>query len=121
VNAFIDSDKPFDLAISALEASVASHGFSVLQAQPISTLLSDRGHKVTTRCMVLEICSPQITARMLDHHAPLGLSLLRRIAVFEMEGKTRMGALPPRMAAEGLERVVERTLNNIMTAAAWAT
>ena len=127
MNILIDSTKPFDRVLAAVEHSIAHHGFSVLHTHALSETLAAKGQPIAARCAVLEVCNAKVASQMLKRDLTLSLALPCRVAVFETAGGTRLGTIAPTTILSGFEvepdieaaaAEVERTLRQILADAA---
>jgi uncharacterized protein (DUF302 family) len=127
MNILVDSDKPFDRAVTDLQRSVAAHGFSVLHIHALSDTLASKGHPIDKQVAVLEVCNAGIASQMLCRDATISLALPCRVAVFEHGGGTRLGTIAPTSILAGFDiepegelvaADVERTLRRILADAA---
>lgn len=123
MNILIESPKPFNQALADLERSVAKHGFSVLHIHPLSETLAAKGHPISMRCAVLDVCNAVVASQMLSRDPTISLALPCRVAVFEHAGGTRLGTIAPTTILSGFgasadvdktARDVESTLRDIL-------
>lgn len=127
MNILVESSKPFDRAVADLRRSVADNGFSVLHIHALSDTLASKGQPIDKQVSVLEVCGARIASQLLCLDPMVSLALPCRIAVFEHEGRTRMGSIAPTSMLAGFDldpavdrgaKDVERTLRQILADAA---
>jgi uncharacterized protein (DUF302 family) len=82
-------------ATKDLEAAVARHGFGVLHTYDLHETLENKGYPIRNACRVLEVCNPRHAQAVLDHDMALNMALPCRISVYEEQGMTRIGMIPP--------------------------
>ena len=115
----VESAKPFEQAVAALDAAVRRHQFGVLHVHDIAATLRGKGQVFAGECKVFEVCNPRNAADVLAADLRLNMALPCRISVYTEEGVTRIGMLEPEgmlaqlsrdVALAGVARVVGATL-----------
>lgn len=91
----VESAKPFDDAVSDLDAAVKRHGFGVLHVHDLGNTLRSKGQPFTEQCKVFEVCNPAQAARVLSTDMRLNMALPCRISVFTESGQTKIGMIRP--------------------------
>jgi len=91
----IESGKDVATAARDLEAAVKRHGFGVLHVYDLKAKMNEKGVAFDNECRILEVCNPVQAAKVLTADMGLSLALPCRIAVYQEEGKTRIGTLRP--------------------------
>jgi len=92
----VTSEKPFDQAVSDLDAAVGHHGFGVLHVHDLGGTLRSKGVDFKEDCKVFEVCNPQQAAKVLSADMRLNMALPCRISVFTDDGKTKIGLIKPK-------------------------
>lgn len=90
-----ESAKNVDDAVRDLEAAVARHGFGVLHRYDFEKTLAEKGFPLGRACRVLEICSPRDAVGVLGTAPRMAPLLPCRIAVYDADGGTHIGAARP--------------------------
>lgn len=90
-----ESDKPFEQAVTDLQAAVAAHGFGVLHIHDLGNTLRSKGVGFAEQCKILEVCNPQQAAKVLSADMRLNMALPCRLSVFTESGRTRIGMIRP--------------------------
>jgi uncharacterized protein (DUF302 family) len=91
----LDTARSFEAACSALELSVAAHGFGVLAVHDLGATLRAKGIDFPEQCRVFEVCNPQQAATVLQADMALNMALPCRISVYTEAGTTRIGMIRP--------------------------
>lgn len=115
--------KPVDQAAQEIEAAARAHGFGVLHQYDFRRTLAEKGFPIERECRVLEVCNPRQARDVLEIDMSLNMALPCRISVYEQDGATVVGMIPP-TALVGLvsedprlapaAREVERTLAQVI-------
>lgn len=93
----IESRKSVEQAGADLEAAVTRHDFGVLNVLDLKATLRQRGVEFPHECRIYSVCNPTIAARVLEEDMSLNMALPCRISVYEEDGRTRIGMIPPQM------------------------
>lgn len=92
----VATNKTIDEAISALEEKLKEHKFGILWQLDLPAKLMEKGvNSFTTPYRILEVCNPKEAAKVLNINALVGYFLPCKIAVYESEGKTKIGLPRP--------------------------
>jgi uncharacterized protein (DUF302 family) len=82
-------------AFGALQESIKKHGFGLLHHYDFRRTLAEKGYPLANECLVLEVCNPEQAARVLGMDMTLNLVLPCRMSVYQNDGKTWIGMVPP--------------------------
>lgn len=91
----VESSKPFEQAVTDLEAAVKRHEFGVLHIHDLGTTLRNKGIAFAEQCKVFEVCNPGQAAKVLATDMRLNMALPCRISVYTEQGQTRIGMIRP--------------------------
>lgn len=100
----VESEKSFDQAAKALEASVQENGFGVLHIHDLGETLRSKGIDFGEQCRIFEVCNPKQAAKVLSSDMRLNMALPCRISVFTEDGKTKLGLIKPAEMLTGLSQ-----------------
>lgn len=78
-----------------VEAAVAAHGFGVLHSYDFQQTLGEKGFPLANGCRVLEVCNPRQASEVLAADMTLNMALPCRLSVYEDNGATMIGMIPP--------------------------
>jgi uncharacterized protein (DUF302 family) len=117
----LETSKPFDQVVSALEANTPKHQFRVLAVHDVQATLAEKGLQ-REPLKIIEICNAKFAHQALQKDAEVALFMPCKFAVYTEAGKTIVKLGRPTMIAEvmpqsGLEELaagVEATLKQIM-------
>ena len=98
----VDSDKTVDAAAQDLEKAVKDNNFGVLHTYDLKTTLKSKGIDLPHECRIFEICNPKQASLVLAEDMSINMALPCRISVWDEDGKTRIGMIPPREMLESL-------------------
>ena len=87
--------KSVDDAVSDLEAAIQRHGFGVLHTYDFRATLNSKGFDLPNECRVLEVCNPRQASEILKRDMKVNMALPCRISVYEDNGQTNIGMVPP--------------------------
>ena len=87
--------KSVDDAVSDLEAAIQRHGFGVLHTYDFRATLNSKGFDLPNECRVLEVCNPKQASEILKQDMKVNMALPCRISVYEDNGQTNIGMIPP--------------------------
>lgn len=120
------TSKPLTQAVEAMQAAVKAHGFGVLHTYDFKQTLADKGFALANGCIVMEVCNPKQASEVLAMDMTLNMALPCRVSVYEQDGATWIGMVPPTdqlalvsrdpLIAEAARRV-EATMKAIIDAA----
>lgn len=89
------TQKSVDQAFHDLEASIKQHGFGLLHHYDFKQTLKEKGFDLPNECRVLEVCNPKQACEMLHMDMALNMALPCRISIYEENGRTFIGMIPP--------------------------
>ncbi len=91
----VESNKPFEQAVTDLDAAVKDHKFGVLHIHDLGATLRGKGIDFKENCKIFEVCNPVKAAQILDIDMRLNMALPCRISVFTENHKTYIGMIEP--------------------------
>ena len=91
----VESEKPFEQAVTDLDAAVKAHGFGVLHIHDLGNTLRNKGVDFGEECKIFEVCNPGQAAKVLATDMRLNMALPCRISVFTENNKTKIGLIKP--------------------------
>lgn len=117
----LETSKPFEQVVSAIEANTPKHQFRVLAVHDVQATLAEKGFQ-RGPLKIIEICNAKFAHQALQKDPEVALFMPCKFAVYTEGGKTVMKLGRPTMIAEvmpqsGLEQLaagVEATLKQIM-------
>lgn len=95
MNLIRKTGKTADQAQQALEQAAKAEGFGVLHVYDLQQILTSKGFPQASACRVLEICNPAQADAVLGMDMALNMMLPCRVSVWEQDGGTRIGMVPP--------------------------
>lgn len=120
-----ETGKSLEQALQDLEASISKHGFGLLHQYDFKQTLKDKGFDLPNECRVLEVCNPKQASEVLQLDMAINLALPCRISVYQQDGKTLIGMIPPstllglisssaplQELAEGVERTTREIIDD---------
>lgn len=120
-----ETGKSVEQALQDLEASISKHGFGLLHQYDFKQTLKDKGFDLPNECRVLEVCNPKQASEVLQLDMAINLALPCRISVYQQDGKTLIGMIPPsallglisssaplQELAEGVERTTREIIDD---------
>ena len=90
-----ETQKSVDQAFQDLEASIKQHGFGLLHHYDFKQTLKENGFDLPNECRVLEVCNPKQASEVLHMNMAINMALPCRISIYEENGKTFIGMIPP--------------------------
>jgi len=120
----VNSNKPFEAAVSAVEQKTSEKGFRVLYTHDVAATLAEKGF-TREPLTIIEICNARYANEALNKDVSVALMLPCPIAVYSQEGKTFICTLRPSALADfypesGIEDIaaaVEKTVLEIVNEA----
>ena len=117
----LQSDKPFETVVGALEDNIAKHQFRVLAVHNVRETLAEKGFEYGD-LKIIELCNAGFAHQALSKDADVALFMPCRYTVRVENGRTIVSLSRPTMIARmmpggGLEEVassVEETMKKIM-------
>lgn len=91
----VNTGKSVEEAISALEQNLKEEKFGILWQFSIQDKLNEKGIEFGHKYQILEVCNPVEAKRVLSENYLAGYFLPCKIAVYEHEGKTKIGLPKP--------------------------
>ena len=103
------TDKSFDEAVSAVEASTATNGFRVLHTHDVAATLAEKGFP-REPLKIVEVCGAKYASQVLEREVKASLMLPCPISVYAKDGQTYISAMLPTSVVDffpdaGLESV----------------
>lgn len=98
----VTTPKTIEQAAIDLQNAVKAQGFGVLHTYDLKQTLKGKGIDLPQECRIFEICNPQQAATVLKEDMSLNMALPCRISVWEDDGKTKIGMIPPKAMLESL-------------------
>ncbi len=117
----VETQKPFEEAVAAIEKKAAEKGFRVLHTHDVAATLAEKGFP-REPLKIIEICNAKYASQVLNKDAKISLMLPCPISVYVEGGKTHISTLLPSSIAdffpqagiEDLAREVESVVLNIV-------
>jgi uncharacterized protein (DUF302 family) len=120
----VNSNKPFEAAVSAVEQKTSEKGFRVLRTHDVAATLAEKGF-TRDPLTIIEICNARYANEALNKDVSVALMLPCPIAVYSKDGTTFLSAMRPSALADfypdsGIEDIaaaVEKTVLEIVNEA----
>ena len=120
----VNSNKPFEAAVSAVEQKTSEKGFRVLHTHDVAATLAEKGF-TREPLTIIEICNAHYANEALNKDVSVALMLPCPIAVYSKDGTTFISAMRPSALADfypdsGIEDIaaaVEKTVLEIVNEA----
>jgi len=120
----VNSNKPFEAAVSAVEQKTSEKGFRVLHTHDVAATLAEKGF-TREPLTIIEICNARYANEALNKEVSVALMLPCPIAVYSKDGTTFISAMRPSALADfypesGIEDIaaaVEKTVLEIVNEA----
>lgn len=120
----VETSKPFDQAVAAVEQNAAAHAFRVLHTHDVAATLAEKGFPREPMKLV-EICNARYASEVLNRDIRIGLMLPCPINIYVREGKTfistmlptTLAAFFPQAGVESIAAEVEKTVLKIIDSA----
>ena len=117
----LETSKPFEQVVSALETNTPKHQFRVLAVHDVQATLAEKGFE-RGPLKIIEICNAKFAHQALQKDAEVALFMPCKFAVYTDRGKTivklgrptMIAEVMPQAGLEGLAAEVEATLKQIM-------
>lgn len=91
----IETSQSVEDAIASLEQTLKEEQFGILWRFSIQDKLNEKGIEFRDKYIILEVCNPFEASRVLNENRLAGYFLPCKIAVYEQDGKTRVGLPKP--------------------------
>jgi len=95
----VDSAKPVDEAVTAIEKKSSEKGFRVLHVHDVAGLLTEKGFP-RAPLKIVEICQAKSASAVLEKDIRTSLMLPCPISVYEKDGKTQISTFLPTAMVE---------------------
>jgi uncharacterized protein (DUF302 family) len=89
------TQKSVDQVFADIEAAAKEHGFGLLHHYDFKQTLESKGFALANECRVMEVCNPRQASEVLAVDMALNMALPCRISIYQDEGKTIVGMIPP--------------------------
>lgn len=90
----VDTKKPFEKAVKAVEEETKNAGFRVLYVHDVQITLKEKGFKIEP-FKIIEICNAKSAYKVLQADIKIGLCLPCKINVYIKDGKTYISGMRP--------------------------
>lgn len=119
------SQRPVEAVFADIEAAAKAEGFGVLHHYDFRRVLEGKGFALGRECRVLEVCNPRQASEVLAADMSLNMALPCRLSVYEEDGQTVVGMIPPTellalvsddARVAGTARAVEQAMERIIDA-----
>jgi uncharacterized protein (DUF302 family) len=112
----VETRKPFDEAVSAVEQASVAHGFRVLYTHDVAATLAEKGFP-REPLKVVEVCNARYASELLEKDIRTALMLPCPISVYSRQGKTFISTMRPSLIADFFpEAKIEQTALTVETA-----
>lgn len=101
------TQKSVDQAFRDLEDSIKQHGFGLLHHYDFKQTLQEKGFDLPNECRVMEVCNPKQACEVLHMNMDINMALPCRISIYEKQGKTFIGMIPPSALLEMISTAAE--------------
>ena len=91
----MECEGTFEEVCSRLIAVVPKHKFGIIGSIDFKAKLQEKGIDFGKKCIVYEVCNPQIANKMLMMDLSISTMLPCRISVYEEEGKIKLATTLP--------------------------
>ncbi|HZP61816.1 MAG TPA: DUF302 domain-containing protein [Terriglobales bacterium] len=95
----VETGKPFDLAVQAVEQKTAEKGFRVLHTHDVAATLAEKGFS-RDPLKIIEICNARYASEVLKKDVNIALMLPCPVAVYTQAGKTFISTMLPSTLVE---------------------
>ena len=95
----IETGKPFDLAVQAVEQKTAEKGFRVLHTHDVAATLAEKGFP-RDPLKIIEICNARYASEVLKKDVNIALMLPCPVAVYTQAEKTFISTMLPSTLVE---------------------
>jgi uncharacterized protein (DUF302 family) len=114
----VETSKPFDAAVTAVQEKSAAKGFGVLHTHDVAATLASKGF-AREPLKIIEICNARYANEALAKDIHLALLLPCPISVYTEQGKTfisafRPSAMPQFFPNAGIEAVADAVENAVL-------
>jgi uncharacterized protein (DUF302 family) len=95
----VETRKPFDLAVQAVEQKTAEKGFRVLHTHDVAATLAEKGFP-RDPLKIIEICNARYASEVLKKDVNIALMLPCPVAVYTQAEKTFISTMLPSTLVE---------------------
>jgi uncharacterized protein (DUF302 family) len=95
----VETSKPFDATVKAVEEKTVSYGFRVLHTHDVAAALAEKGF-TRDPIKIVEVCNARYANEALKKDVKVALMLPCPIAVYVERGKTCISTMRPSLLAE---------------------
>lgn len=95
----VETSKPFDLAVRAIEQKTAEKGFRVLHTHDVAATLAEKGFP-REPLKIVEICNARYASEALNKDLNVALMLPCPVVVYEQAGKIWISTMLPSTLVE---------------------
>ena len=95
----VETGKPFDEAVRAVEQTAAAHGFRVLYTHDVAATLAEKGFP-REPLKIVEVCNARYANEVLEKDIRTALMLPCPISVYSRQGKTFISTMRPSLIAD---------------------
>lgn len=95
----VETSRPFDQAVAAVEAKSAEKGFRVLHTHDVAATLGEKGF-AREPLKIIEVCNAKYANDVLQADIKVALMLPCPITVYTDSGKTYISTMLPTLMAE---------------------
>lgn len=99
----VETGKPFDEAVKAVEAKTAEHGFRVLHTHDVAATLNEKGFS-RPPLKIVEVCNARFASQVLEADVRAALMLPCPISIYTTDGRTYISTLLPTSMTEFLTK-----------------
>ncbi|GAB3751361.1 DUF302 domain-containing protein [Lysobacter olei] len=89
------SDHSVEILFQRVQDAAKANGFGVLHTYDFKQILAGKGFDLPQEVRVLEVCNPAQAHEVLGMDVALNMMLPCRISVYEDDGGTAVGMVPP--------------------------
>lgn len=94
----VETAKPFEEAVRAVEGAAGRHGFRVLHTHDVAATLAEKGHP-REPIKIVEICNAHYASEAIEKDVRTSLMLPCPVTVYVQRGRTFMATLLPEIVA----------------------
>lgn len=91
----VETSKGVQEVREKLEETAKAKGFGVMGVHEVTNILENKGHPISYKCVIVEICQPKAASRVLTKNPYISTALPCRISIFEENGKTILSTISP--------------------------
>ncbi len=95
----VQTGKPFDEAVAAVERHTAAKGFRVLHTHDVAATLAEKGFE-REPLKIVEICNAKFAHEVLQKDITTALMLPCPIVIYRKDGKTHISTMLPALMSQ---------------------